>query len=126
MPTRRGQSVLVYALNALLLTNLTVIVLILSGELLGKAEAEEPVASQAPVVETVAALSSEPVEVQREALPAQEAADEPIAPAVSEPVEPVVAVTQAPAVEPEPAVTKTLAAPEQADKPVTFFGIGLE
>ena len=124
LPTSTAQSVLVYALNVLLLLNLTVIVVLLSGE---PAEPAKRAQTPAAVVgaDAVEVDRSEPI--QQAAAPAVHASPAKQVPSVDVPVEPIVLVD--PAVEtadaPEPEQSPYVA-PKQDDPPVTFFGVGLE
>lgn len=119
LPTKPGQSVLVYALNALLLANLTVIVLIMSGQLLGEDEQDVAPANQAqaPHVESAPVVQVEPQPAQvgtRDAL-------------VTEPVVSTAAGQPAPSpVEPVQHDATREATPVVSEPPLTFFGIGLE
>lgn len=120
LPTSKKQSGLIYALNALLLCNLTVVVLMLSGELLGEDEpATEPV-NQAEAIE------AEPMSVvQADADPKPVPANTEDALPI-EPLEPVVSAAAATAPAPiEPAHRETTprTTPEVTEPPVTFFGV---
>lgn len=125
LPTSTAQSVLVYALNVLLLFNLTVIVVLLSGETVEPAKRAQTPAGVVGTDAVEVDQSEEPVE--QAAAPVVHASPAKQVSSVDVPVEPIVLVD--PAIEtvaaPEPA-QQTQAAPKQDDPPVTFFGVGLE
>lgn len=126
LPTSTVQSVLVYALNVLLLFNLTVIVVLLSGESTEPAKrAQSPAAVIGADADQVESMSP-PAEMV--SLPVRDESAEIVSPeqVPAESVESVVLVD--PAIEstvPEP-IQPSPAAPVQDDPPVTFFGVGLD
>ena len=133
MPTTKAQSVLVYALNLMLLFNLSVIVVMLSysgpspsnaqatTSEIGSAELDEPqrrVTTFAPASEPVAPADTEPFEPEVSAEP------EPITRVTAQPM----VLEDMPADEPEnrPIAAVEPKADKQQEEPVRFFGVGLD
>ncbi|MBX2851741.1 MAG: hypothetical protein KTR15_08355 [Phycisphaeraceae bacterium] len=126
LPTTKKQSVLVYALNVLLLLNLTVIVVMLTGT-------AEPAREQASAPQREA---GDDLDRPTVLLPQSGSPDQPV---VSSPAPEPVPLTQVSAepfvlagtpTEPEqtePTQGKPVQPePAQDDPPVTFFGVGLD
>lgn len=128
MPTSTGQSVLVYALNVLLLLNLTVIVVLLTGAPPAPAERVEAPVPEPIVVADEAVETAEPapvVPVRPERPVVVEAIAEPT-PVIAVSPEPFVLATPAedqPATEQEPLPQ---VAPQPVEPPAEFFGVGLD
>lgn len=137
MPTTKKQSVLVYALNVLLLFNLTVIVVMLSGT--GQDFGDKP---EHAAGEPVDRVTVSPGPVESVASPRWSEAVGTVSPHrgidVSAQASPVFRDAQ-PNVQSQPSsdqsdsnasanadVKPTQTQPQQDDAPITFFGIGIE
>ena len=123
MPTTTKQSVLVYALNVLLLFNLTVIVVMLT-------DSPEPAHERANVLQRPASdgqdqpavLLSQPGPIDEPAVASPSAEPLPLTQLSAEPF-----VLASPSAEDNEAAPSPTAQPEtNTDPPVTFFGVGLE
>lgn len=128
LPTTTKQSVLVYALNVLLLLNLTVIVVMLTDTIeptRDRASTPQPQAHDAldrhPVLLPKPAPTNEPIAASpaNEPVLQTQVSSQPfvLANSPSEQTRPTKEKTDRPQPQPEPV---------QDDPPVTFFGIGLE
>lgn len=125
LPTTKKQSVLVYGLNAMLFVNLTVIIVLLTGTDSAAREADASPrkaiseTSTQPELQTTLGSPESPVVKNPAAQPTQPSriSSEPFV--LGAPEQAVsTSVSQQPAVQPQGEAA--------SDKPVTFFGIGLD
>lgn len=136
LPTTKKQSALVYALNVLLLFNVTVIIVMLAGtgsatdpapKLSANDSADrtqvklEPIASESSTHRQPPSNPSAPTDAQ----PVADVWLSDTTPIVVEP-ESIVQADSADEPGDVPAAPKPTPKPQQDDPPVTFFGIGLE